>query len=398
MTGAQQWNRLTASGNTWWRTLLIAVAAMLLLVSCDEEPPQKVERIRAIKPYYVIEPAGGDVRRYSGTIVASNTSALSFAVSGTVQTVTVNKGDHVKKGQILATLDAKPFNLNVEAAQAERAAAQAELDNTRVELERQKKLLERGWVAKAAYDRAVAAFEAAEGQLNLARSRVGLAERDVAKTRLTAPFDGVIAQRDVEPFVEVKTGQTVFQLDSEGALEVDLSIPDTIVGRLSIGTPVTINASTVAGCGCAGRITEIGSKAGEANTVPVTAAILESPRGLLPGMAVEASVVLSDDGGPRGYLVPLVAIAPGDGEGARLHFQVRCGERYRSQDPGSKCRRRKRESRWHYGRCYGGRYRRRGGRQLPPRWPARETDGRIRSSILSGGRRTRNNEPRQARA
>ncbi len=42
----------------------------------------------------------------------------------------------------------------------------------------------------------------AKGDLNLARSRLGIAERDLANTRLTAPFDGVVASRDVEPFEE----------------------------------------------------------------------------------------------------------------------------------------------------------------------------------------------------
>lgn len=290
----------------------VALCITAIVAGCDETPPEDVERVRAIKPYYVVEPAGGDVRRYSGTIAATNTSALSFAVSGTVRTVVVKKGNRVVKGQVLATLDPEPFKLNVQAAQAELAAARAELNNKRLDLDRQRKLFEHGWVAKVRYDRAVTALEAAEQELNLARARLGLAERDLAKTRLKAPFKGVVALRDVEPFVEIASGQTIFQLDSEGAFKVDLSIPDSVVGRLSIGAPVTINASTVAGCGCTGRITEIGATSGAANAVPVTAAILESPDGLLPGMAVEASVIVSDDDGPRGFLVPLVAIVPGD--------------------------------------------------------------------------------------
>ncbi len=54
-------------------------ALALVMIGCDEQPTEQVERIRAIKPYYVAEPAGGDVRRYTGKIAASNTSALSFA-------------------------------------------------------------------------------------------------------------------------------------------------------------------------------------------------------------------------------------------------------------------------------------------------------------------------------
>ena len=295
-----------------FREAALVLGALALLAGCEEAPPETAERVRAIKPYYVAEPAGGQVRRYSGTVAATNTSALSFAVSGTVQSVEVNKGDRVTQGQVLATLDPEPFELDVAAARSEQAAARAEYENARVQLDRQRQLYERQWVAKAAYDQAVAAFDAAEGRLNLARSRLGLAERDLANARLAAPFDGVVALRAVEPFVEIQRGQSVFQLDSEGAFEVDLSIPDSIVGRLSIGAPVTIEARTVPGCGCTGRITEIGSTAGAANAVPVTAAILEGADGLLPGMAVEASVVLADDGAAQGFLVPLVAIAPGD--------------------------------------------------------------------------------------
>ena len=293
-----------------------ALLTMVFLSSCAEAPPEETERVRAIKPYFVVEPAGSDMRRYAGTVQASNTSALSFAVDGTVQTVDVAQGDRVVRGQVLATLDAAPFNLSLEGARSELASAQADYDNQKLELDRQRQLYEREWVAKAAYDKAVAGFEAAEGQLSLSRSRLGLAERDVAHTRLMAPFDGVISMRDVDPFVEIRKGEPVFQIDSDGALDVEMSIPDSVVGRLAIGAPVTVQATTVNGCGCTGRITEIGSAAGTANTVPVTATILERPDGLLPGTAVDVSVALSgtEGEGPRGFMVPLVAIAPGDGE------------------------------------------------------------------------------------
>jgi RND family efflux transporter MFP subunit len=284
----------------------------VLVSACGEEPAQKVERIRAIKPYYVVEPASGDVRHYSGTIKATNTSALSFAVAGTVQKVLVNKGDRVTKDQVLASLDPKSFQLNVQAAEAEQAAARAEWQNKKSEADRQRKLHERGWVAKAAHDNALTAFESAKEQLNLARSRLGLAERDLSRTELKAPFDGVIAVRDVEPFIEVVQGSLVFRLDSKGAYEVEIEIPDTVVGRLSIGAPVRVEARSVPGCGCKGRITEIGAISGAANAVTVTATILKGPDGLIPGISVEASVVLTDDKRTSGYLVPLIAIAPGD--------------------------------------------------------------------------------------
>jgi RND family efflux transporter MFP subunit len=227
----------------------------VLLAGCEEESDSApAERVRAIKAYYVSEPAGGDVRRYSGSIAASDTSVLSFAASGTVATVAVNQGERVTEGQVLATLDTKTFDLNVQAAQSQLASAQANYADKKGAVGRQRQLFDKGWVAKAALDQAVAAFDAAEGELNLARSRLGIAERDLANTRLTAPFDGVLAKRDVQPFEEVSTGQAILLINSEGALEVDLSIPDSVISRLAIGAPVTVEVSTVAGCGCTGEL------------------------------------------------------------------------------------------------------------------------------------------------
>ncbi len=290
----------------------LVVVSCLSLTACEEAIPPQAEVIRSIKPYYVVEPTGGDVRRYSGSIAAAKTSTLSFAVAGTVENVSVSQGDHVLQGDELAVLDRAPFTLDVQAAQSQLAAAQADFDNKKLDLARQRQLYERGWVAKAALDQATAIAEAAEGELNLARSRLGHAERDLANTTLIAPFDGVVARRDVDAFAEVAKGQTVFQLDSEGAFEVTLSVPDAIVGRLAVGSAVTVNVFTLPECGCTGRIVEIGAVAGAANAVTVKAAILENGRGLFPGMAAEVSVVLAGGNGTEGYLVPLVSIAPGD--------------------------------------------------------------------------------------
>ena len=303
------------------RNLIVFGLMAFVLVACEDAVTEAPERLRAIKTYTVTEPASGMVRRYSGTISAANTSNLSFAVPGTVTSVRVNQGDKVKAGDVLATLDTKPFDLDVQAAQSELNAATANFNEARLQLDRQRKLFANGWVAQAALDTAEAAFDAAEGQLNVARSRLGLAQRDLEKASLIAPFDGVISMRDVEPFTEVNAGAVLLRLDTEGSHEVKLSIPDSVVGRLTLGTPVRVASDTVHNCGCVGRITEIGAQSGAANTVPVTAAITEAPDGLIPGMAVEASILMADDDGTGGFLIPIVALAAGDNQGTGFVFR-----------------------------------------------------------------------------
>lgn len=297
------------------------MSALVVLTACSEEAPPPPERVRAIKPYYVSEPAGGELRRYSGSIASSDTSALSFPVGGTVQTVEVAQGDQVQSGQVLATLDPEPFEINVTSARSQLQSAEANYDNQQVNLDRQKELYDRGWVAKAAYDQAKAAYDSAEGDLNLARSRLSSAQRDLNNATLVAPFDGVIAARNVEPFTEVGVGTALFEINSEGALEVDISIPDTLISRVSIGQPVRVDVLNGEECGCSGRITEIGSVAGAANAVTATAALLDAPPQLLPGMAAEVTVMFRTEGSTGGFLVPLVAIAPGPDENTGYVFK-----------------------------------------------------------------------------
>lgn len=294
-----------------WIGVTLVLLGGLALSSCGEEAAPISERIRAIKPYYVSDPAGSEVRRYAGSIAASDTSSLSFPVAGTVQTVDVSQGDPVERGQVLATLDPERFELDVTSARSQLQSAEADRTNKLADLERKKDLLDKGWVAQAAYDQAIAAFDSAEGNLNLARSRLSSAQRDLRNTTLIAPFDGVIAARSVEPFTEATPSQALFEINSEGALEVTISVPDSIIGRFSVGLPVTVDAANDQGCGCTGRVTEIGSVAGAANAVNVKVALLQAPSELLPGMAAEVTVVLNDDGLASGYLLPLVAIAPG---------------------------------------------------------------------------------------
>ena len=283
-----------------------------LVAACEEEVSAPADRVRAIKTYVVTEPAGSDLRRYSGTLVASDTSSLSFAVAGTVATVDAVEGQSMTAGQTLATLDPVPFELDRDAALAELSRAEATSTEKQTELARQRTLFEKGWVAKAALDQAVSAAEGAEAQLNLARSRLGTAERNLRNATLTAPFDGLIASREVEPFQEVASGQSLFQINSDGALEVIISVSDAVVSRLVPGATATVDVPTVADCGCTARIIEIGTASGTANTVAVKAALLDGPPSLLPGMSAEVTVALDDTGEDGGFLVPLTAIAPGD--------------------------------------------------------------------------------------
>ena len=292
-------------------------AVVLLLAACKEEPPKVMENIRAIKTITVSERGSGQLRRFPGIVEAVDTSSISFEVAGNTREVNVNVGDRVVEGQVLATLDDKPFQLSVEGAEAEVGRAKAQLAEKDTDYERQKTLYEKDWVAKAAYDQALAARDSAANQVSYANSKLNLARRDLEKTVLTAPFDGVIAGKFVDPFQEVARGQKVFEIYREGAMQVVVSVPETAINEVYLGLPAEITFPSDKVASLKGRVSEIGTVAGDANAFPVKVAIAEPPDQVLPGMTAEVALILGEIGGEVSYLVPISAIAAGDkpGEG-----------------------------------------------------------------------------------
>ncbi len=299
---------------------LIVLPLCVLLAACEEEAPEVIEEIRAIKTITVSERGSGQLRKFPGIVEAVDTSSLSFEVGGNTREVNVNVGDQVQKGQVLANLDKTPYQISVEGAEAELGRAKAQLAEKDTDYVRQKTLFQKGWVAEAAYDQAKAARDSATNQVSFTVSKLNLARRDLEKTVLAAPYEGVIASKFVDPFQEVARGEKVFEMYAEGAMEVVVTVPETSIGDIHLGLPaeVTFPANRVPVQ--KGRVSEVGTVASEANAFPVKVALTDPPEAVLPGMTAEASLILGDDSEEVSYLVPVSALAGAEGPGSGFIF------------------------------------------------------------------------------
>lgn len=299
---------------SWDRPLRWAALAVVAVAlgACEQEPPVVAEKIRAIKTTTVAERGSGKLIRFPGLIDAVDTSVLSFELPGNTRQVNVTTGDRVTQGQILATLDETPFQLNVEAAEAEVGRARAQLAEKQNDYDRQDTLYKKEWVSKAAYDMALAAKDSAQNGLSFTQSKLNLARRDLSLTVLTAPFDGVIAAKHADPFQEVARGQKIFDIYIEGAMEVVISVPETQIGDIYQGLLADVTFPGERIQPLAGRVSEIGSAATEANAFPVKVFLTDAPPEVLPGMTAEATLILGGEGTESTFLVPIAAIAPGE--------------------------------------------------------------------------------------
>ena len=129
--------------------------------------------------------------------------ALSTPVSGVVQTVRANVGEQVKKGQVLATLDATAYQASVAESEGAVARVKEEAQDAKRNLDRVQELYKRTVISTSELETAQTRYVRAKAQLNEAQARLTLTRKRLGDATLRAPFDALVLERQAEP------GQTV---------------------------------------------------------------------------------------------------------------------------------------------------------------------------------------------
>src|SRR5210317_89301 len=277
--------------NQTFKQMISLLCISVALTACKEKP-EIVEVVRAIKTMTVKEQETEKILKFSGQVAAVDSSGLSFQVSGQVASVEVDIGDRVKKGQVLAVLDPEAYALEVDATEAELVKSRDNVTKTNAEYERQKRIFEQGAGAERYVEVTEYQYKAARSAVNFQIAKLDLARRNLRKTKLPSPYDGVIAWRSVQPNEEVLAGQKILEINATGEMEVELAIPETTVDRIHIDDPATITFSTLPGESAKGRISYIGGAAVKANAFPVKVALIDPNEKVKPGMAAEATLTI----------------------------------------------------------------------------------------------------------
>jgi multidrug efflux system membrane fusion protein len=309
------------------RPLLIAslLASLVLLSGCREEKKPAAAAPRPVNYMLVGESEFGQSRRISGAVEAAARTDLSFQINGRVATVGVSTGDSVTKGQMLATLDPTDFNLAVTSANSRVASTQATLDEMTEMLRRQRALLARGHVSQAAVDTARSRFEAARSN-----HAVSIAERDLARlnlerTVLSAPFDGQIAERIAEPFMEISSRQTLFRIQQPSTLSVRVLVPENMVRQIALDDVVEITFPSLPQAVIPGFISQIGALASQGNAFSVKVDLKDLSQDIRSGMTAQVTFHLKQAGGaaPKSaFLIPLSALDLRHGTGQEAPFDL----------------------------------------------------------------------------
>ena len=270
-----------------------------LIAGCGQSVPEALDAPPSIRPAYVatVTESSAPIRHvFIGKVEAAQRVDLSFEVGGQIAEFDLRAGAQVSQGQVIAALDPANFILERDAAKAQRALAQSDLS-------RKQKLLQDQAISAALVDDAA-------NVLKLRDAQFARAEKALADTRLTAPFDGHLAIRHLDNHMAVQAGEPVVRLNDLTELFIQISVPEKLFGTLGSSDIASIYA-TLPAAGDRQFPLTLREYAGEASAVAqsyrVTFAMAPVPGvQILPGM--NATVVATRAALTPAIWIPLEAL------------------------------------------------------------------------------------------
>jgi len=247
----------------------------------------------------------------TGTIAAlpNRDVRVSPLVAGRVANMLVAEGDQIQEGQVLATLDDRPFRDQVQQSEAAVEQARANLENARLNHTRNEDLFKRGIVARKDLEDARTQESVSEAGLKQAEAALALSKLQVARTEIHSPLRGIVVKRLVSVGEQVDGTAAQPVLEVAGTREVELfgNVPAIYLGQIRVGQGLHIASDAFPGKDFLGRIVAISPAVDPSTNVGMVRIRMANGAGMLRlGMFLTAQLPLETHA--RALAVPPQAI------------------------------------------------------------------------------------------
>jgi len=239
-----------------WLLVVVAAAAGLFFLIGSRGKPEAKYRTAVVDK--------GDITQTvtaTGAVSAVTTVKVGSQVSGIISRLHVDFNSQVKKGDPLAELDPTPFQEKVNQNQAALEKARVDERNASIQLRRQTALKEQGLAPQADFDTAQANYDSARAAVAQAEATLKQSSTDLSYTKIVAPIDGVVVDRQYD------VGQTVaasfqapmlFQIAQDlTKMQVSADVSESDIGRVQMGEPVRFTVDAYPEKQFRGRVSQI---------------------------------------------------------------------------------------------------------------------------------------------
>lgn len=207
----------------------LLLPALLVLAACGSDKPSATPALPADLSTFTVARTDSALqgRGWDGVLEAVQRADLAAQTAGRVSAVPVDVNDRVRAGDVLLRITAVEQDAGANAARAQLAAAQAAAAEAEQNYRRYAALADGQFVSKAQIDQARAVRDSALAARNAASAHLAQAAQQSAYTVVRAPFDGVVARRDVEPGETVAPGAPLLSVYAPDALRIEVAVPQT---------------------------------------------------------------------------------------------------------------------------------------------------------------------------
>jgi len=241
--------------------LLALLLLALPLAACDDAAPPPASEIRPVRVATVAPRSGGDSVSLTGSVEAETEVNLAFRIDGRMVERTVNVGDRVMAGQLVARLDRTNEENGLRAARADLAAARARLTEARNNYQRQRELLQTGFTTRVRYDEATRTLRSAESALDATQAQVNIAENRLGYTELHADAGGTVTARGAEPGEVVQPGRMIVQVAREAGRDAVFDVPPSLKDQAPAEPVIEVALTMDPAVRATGRVREVSPRA-----------------------------------------------------------------------------------------------------------------------------------------
>ena len=297
--------------NCWALFVLAAVATATMLQGCSTAaaPNPEVTLAAAPQPASPVPtlPQGSDDSYLAtGPIIVENQVEVLAQREGVLKQILVDVGAPVHKGTLLALLDATELQARRDAAEAKVHSSEADLKDwqeetkvTEVDLKRAEEMGKAGngraeeQIDHARYKFEGSQYEVEKAQRNVeyAKAELRVADVELGKTRIEAPFSGVVARRYAQMGEKVAPGDRLFWVSELAPLRVKFTVPEKYIREIKQGGNVYVTSNALPGKVCSAKVLQISPVLDPASdSVDVMAQLEGAPGQLRPGMTAHISL------------------------------------------------------------------------------------------------------------
>ncbi|PKH05510.1 efflux RND transporter periplasmic adaptor subunit [Moritella sp. Urea-trap-13] len=294
-----------AKAAQWSSVVLMMIGLQACSKVVADETPQPSHYLQASSEQLTQQDSYQVENKFVGKVIAQQDANLGFEFAGIIKTLHVIEGQQVEKGQLLAELNTQLLLIERNQLEAQLQQGQAEFDLIQANLTRLSSLSERGFTSEQKIDELSSQKRVIAANIRSTLSALEASQYRIDKSKLLAPFAGIVSSRQIAQGEVIAAGTTAFRLLQTGTSEVIVGVPASFIKQLK----GKAHQLQIAGINYNATLLSMGN---EVNSVTRTISLRFSIADNSPVYNGQlAYLTLSQAYQQSGYWVPLSAITDG---------------------------------------------------------------------------------------